>query len=41
MAINVSDNKGFNDDEDLAKEAVSLLAIREEDMDLPDLIISD
>ncbi|CAG9120558.1 unnamed protein product [Plutella xylostella] len=41
IAINMSDNKAFKDDDDMAKEAVSLLAIREEDSDLPDLILTD
>lgn len=35
----MSDNSAFKDDDDLAKEAVSLLAITEEDGDLPDLLV--
>ncbi|XP_045535142.1 scavenger receptor class B member 1 [Papilio machaon] len=38
IILNMSDNSGFKDDDDLAKEAVSLLAITEEDGDLPDLL---
>lgn len=37
----MSDNIGFKDDDDLAKEAVSLLAITEEDGDMPDLLMND
>ncbi|XP_045496395.1 scavenger receptor class B member 1-like [Colias croceus] len=38
LVLNMADT--FSDDE-LAKEAVSLLAIREEDMDLPDLLMNE
>lgn len=39
IILNMSDNSAFKDDDDLAKEAVSLLAITEEDGDLPDLLV--
>ncbi|XP_068624491.1 scavenger receptor class B member 1-like [Battus philenor] len=35
IVLNMSDNCAFKDDDDLAKEAVSLLAITEEDGDFP------
>ncbi|XP_072929431.1 scavenger receptor class B member 1-like [Epargyreus clarus] len=41
VILNVSDNNAFKDDDDLAKEAVSLLAITEEDPDLPDLLMNE
>ncbi|CAG5033942.1 unnamed protein product [Parnassius apollo] len=37
VILNMSDNCGFRDDDDLAKQAVSLLSITEEDRDVPDM----
>lgn len=37
--FNVTENAAFNEDDVLAKEAVSLLSIREEDVELPNLMI--
>ncbi|CAH2040128.1 unnamed protein product, partial [Iphiclides podalirius] len=39
VILNMADNCAFKDDDELAKEAVSLLAITEEDGDLPDLLV--
>lgn len=41
IILNMAENIAFNDDDRLAKEAVSLLAITEEDMDMNDLLIRD
>lgn len=41
VILNMSDNIGFSDDDELAKQAVSLLAITEEDMDMPDLLVNE
>ncbi|XP_026330445.1 scavenger receptor class B member 1-like [Hyposmocoma kahamanoa] len=41
IILNMVDNIAFNDDDELAKQAVSLLAITEEDMDMTDLLNSD
>lgn len=44
VILNMADNIMFRDDDDLAKEAVSLLAIAEDDTDdcdVPDLVFSD
>ncbi|KAJ8724661.1 hypothetical protein PYW08_016135 [Mythimna loreyi] len=42
VILNMAENVGFtfNDDEDLAKEAVSLLAINEDDSEFVDLLVS-
>lgn len=40
VILNVSENSGFVDEHELAKEAVSLLAITEEDNDIPDLLLN-
>lgn len=42
VILNMAENVAFNfkDDEDLAKEAVSLLAINEEDSEFVDLLVS-
>lgn len=42
VILNMAENVGFTfkDDEDLAKEAVSLLAINEEDSEFVDLLVS-
>ncbi|XP_049870503.1 scavenger receptor class B member 1-like [Pectinophora gossypiella] len=42
VILNMSENMGFTkDDEELAKQAVSLLAIHEEDADIPDLLLTE
>lgn len=42
VILNMSDNIGFNDDDDdLAKQAVSLLSITEEELDMTDLLLND
>lgn len=41
VILNMVDNIAFNDNDELAKQAVSLLAITEEDMDITDLLNSD
>ncbi|XP_050349575.1 lysosome membrane protein 2-like [Nymphalis io] len=41
VILNMSDNNGFIDDQELAKEAVSLLAITEEDGHIPDLLLNE
>ncbi|XP_047531642.1 scavenger receptor class B member 1-like [Vanessa atalanta] len=41
VILNMSDNNGFIDDQELAKEAVSLLAITEEDGLIPDLLLNE
>lgn len=42
VILNMADNIMFRDDNDLAKEAVSLLAIAEDDNDdIPDMAYSD
>lgn len=43
VVLNISsDNNGFIDEQGLAKEAVSLLAIMEEDRDgIPDLLLNE
>ncbi|XP_026727125.1 scavenger receptor class B member 1-like [Trichoplusia ni] len=40
VILNMAENDAFKDDEDLAKEAVSLLAINEEDNEFVDLLLS-
>ncbi|CAH0724036.1 unnamed protein product, partial [Brenthis ino] len=40
VIINAADNSGYIDDQELAKEAVALLAITEEDTEMPDLLMS-
>lgn len=39
--FSVSENTAFNEDELLAKEAVALLAIKEADTELPNVILRD
>ncbi|XP_023948472.2 scavenger receptor class B member 1 isoform X2 [Bicyclus anynana] len=42
VIVNMADNNGFIDEQELAKEAVSLLAITEEDGDgIPDLLLNE
>lgn len=40
VIINAADNSGYIDDQELAKEAVALLSITEEDTEVPDLLLS-
>lgn len=40
VILNLSDNIGYVDDQELAKEAVSLLAITEDDGHTPELFLS-